>query len=1026
MSSRTLSTRNMSVPLITRARRAAVRLIAATLLGAPFGASAQGAAAGVAPAVELRLDPGHHAGIVRRLALSPDDRRLVTVGDDKTARLWSMPDRRLIATLRVPIGPGEAGRLYGAAFSPDGREVVVGGSLSRAPGGSRLYVFDAANGRSLRSLEIPTGEVKRIVWLRQPEAIAVCGAAPDGLTLVTRDGRLLAGERFDAPCYGLAAHPDGSLVAASFDGQIRRYRPGERGQWQRGRVFETEIREPQSLALSPDGRHLAVGYFARQDARRVAVDVFDLSSQQPARRFGFDDLEHGNLMAVAWSRDGTTIAAAGSGFSPPGTVMRLKRIAWPGGQTTDVPIARDTVFDIAPLGANDFVLASGDGAWTLAPAAGEGFAVRAAWSDLRGASRLRVSADARTVAFGGAGGETPMRLNVARRTLEDEGAELAAPRASSWSLSVRDWEDHFRPVVAGQSVVLEPAEVSRASAIAPDSAAVYLGTTRSLRRFDRQGGQQWTVRTAAEVRAVNVSADGRLLVTAMGDGTLAWWRAQDGRALMQAFVTRDGRWVLWTPRGHYDASVGAESLIGWHVNRPGGADFHSIGKFRTAYHRPDVIDRVLQTADPDLALSQADEARTAALQKSVDEELRDKVAAVATPAPPPERVLPPVLTVLGERALRRSQTDLRLEFSLRADRHPAERVEVRVDGRPAEQVRVSLPARQDGQSTGSVTLRMAPRDAEITLFAVAGTMVSEATQVSFRYEPPLPVPVSRPPAPTPTPPPAPAPTPAATPAPAPATATAAPAVLAQTRRLFVVAVGVSEYSRADYNLRLPAKDASDFLELMKSQAGSMYTSVEGRLLSNRDATRARVLEAMQWLRQAVGPQDTGMLFIAGHGVNDAIGQYHFLPHDADVARPSRTAVPESAIRQTLGQMKGRAVLFVDTCFAGNVLGSGAAASNEISRLANTLSSAENGVIVFSASTGRQESLENPAWGNGAFTKALIEGIRGGADFRREGVVTHQGLSYFLGQEVRNITRGRQTPVTAVPLGVTDFALVALR
>ena len=30
---------------------------------------------------------------------------------------------------------------------------------------------------------------------------------------------------------------------------------------------------------------------------------------------------------------------------------------------------------------------------------------------------------------------------------------------------------------------------------------------------------------------------------------------------------KDGkRWVLWTPEGYYDASPGAEDLIGWHVN----------------------------------------------------------------------------------------------------------------------------------------------------------------------------------------------------------------------------------------------------------------------------------------------------------------------------------------------------------------------------------------------------------------------------------------------------------------------------
>jgi hypothetical protein len=46
---------------------------------------------------------------------------------------------------------------------------------------------------------------------------------------------------------------------------------------------------------------------------------------------------------------------------------------------------------------------------------------------------------------------------------------------------------------------------------------------------------------------------------------------------------------------------------------------------------------------------------------------------------------------------------------------------------------------------------------------------------------------------------------------------------------------------------------------------------------------------------------------------------------------------------------------------------------------NELASAESGAIVFSSSTGRQYSQENPKWGNGAFTKGLVEGISGKAD-----------------------------------------------
>jgi len=1012
----------LNFPLL--AARTAGALLTLFILAGGLSAQAQAPAPPTAADVQLRIESGQHAGVVRRLALSPDERRLVTVGDDKTARVWSVPDQTLQAVLRVPIGAGEAGRLYGAAFSPDGREIVVGGSLAGAPGGSRLYFFDAASGRALRSVSIASGDIKRLVWLKSPEAIAACSASPAMITLISRDGRPLLTDRFEAPCYGLAAHPDGSLFAATFDGRVRRYAARDRAAWQATGGFATEIRDPQSLAVSPDGRHVAVGYFSRLDARSVAVDVFELAAGSLAKRFTFSDLAVGNLMSVAWSRDGASIAAAGTGFNPPGFRMPMKRIAWPGGETREIVAANDSVFDVTATSTGEFVLASGDGAWTIAPATGEPRRAQSAWPDLRGAGHLKVSADARAVGFSIGPGEPAQRFDIRRRLLTaDSGSDLSAPRQSAFSFSVRDWEDNLRPQVAGQALAMEPAEVSRAVALATDNSAAFIGTTRSLRRIERDGTQRWSMRTGAEVRAVNVGADGRVVVTAMGDGTLAWWRAADGLLLMQAFATRDGRWIVWTSRGHYDASVGAESLIGWHVNRPGGADFHSIGKFRSAYHRPDVIDRVLETLDPDLALSQADDARRLAAQKVLDEDLRQRIQATAAAAPPPpEKVLPPVLTVLGERAVRRNGTELRLEFSVRAERQPADSLLVRIDGRPVEGARVTLPARQDGQSTGTVVVRMPARDAEVVLFAVAGNLVSEPTQVSFRYEPPLPGSVGKPAAPVTTTPSGPT---SASPPPT-GTRPASAAAPAGVKRLFVVAVGVSEYARSDYNLRLPAKDAADFLELMKSQAGTLYSGVEGRLLVNGEATRAKVLEAMNWLRGVVGEHDTGMLFIAGHGVNDAIGQYHFLPYDADVARPSRTAVPETAIRQALASLKGRAVLFVDTCFAGNVMGSGAAASNEISRLANTLSSAENGVIVFSASTGRQESLENPAWGNGAFTKALIEGIRGGADFRREGVVTHQGLSYFLGQEVRNITRGRQTPVTAVPLGVTDFALVALK
>jgi len=234
---------------------------------------------------------------------------------------------------------------------------------------------------------------------------------------------------------------------------------------------------------------------------------------------------------------------------------------------------------------------------------------------------------------------------------------------------------------------------------------------------------------------------------------------------------------------------------------------------------------------------------------------------------------------------------------------------------------------------------------------------------------------------------------------------------------------VSRYANPEFNLGLAAKDARDFAKSMERQQGLYYKKVEARVLVDEQATRAAVLQGLRWLQNVSTPEDVAILFVAGHGVADAADVYHFLPHDMKENQLSQTAVSETQLRSTLASIRGRALFFVDTCFSGKSVGK--FTRRELTRMANGLASAELGVIVFSGSAPRQESLEDPAWGNGAFTKALVEGLAGRADFRREGVVTHKGLDYYVAHEVRTLTGGRQTPVTAVPNGISDFPLAAL-
>ena len=325
---------------------------------------------------------------------------------------------------------------------------------------------------------------------------------------------------------------------------------------------------------------------------------------------------------------------------------------------------------------------------------------------------------------------------------------------------------------------------------------------------------------------------------------------------------------------------------------------------------------------------------------------------------------------------------------------PVTSISVRVDGRPYEEFSNQFPSAPDGGSTGRLTLTLPERDSQVQVFAHSSSGVS--TPATLRY-------VWRP-----------RPAPAAAPPPV-------VAVVDKRPRLYLLSVGVSRYANANYNLNLAAKDAADFLHTMERQNGQFYRQVDAQLLTDERATRAGILEGLQWLKRVTTPADVGMLYIAGHGINDVDDTYYYLPHDADADHLGRTSVGEETFRDALTTMKGKSFFFVDTCYSGKSVG--VFSNLDLTRIANKFSSPEYGVIVFSASHGRQESMEKLDWGNGAFTKALVEGLRGRADYRNEGVVTHKGLDYFVSDEVKKLTSGLQTPVTTVPVGLRDFALV---
>jgi len=245
---------------------------------------------------------------------------------------------------------------------------------------------------------------------------------------------------------------------------------------------------------------------------------------------------------------------------------------------------------------------------------------------------------------------------------------------------------------------------------------------------------------------------------------------------------------------------------------------------------------------------------------------------------------------------------------------------------------------------------------------------------------------------------------------------------ASLSRLFVLAVGVGKYKDPALSLVFPAKDAGDFSQALQAQKGRLFREVKVNLLADDQATRGNIMDALEWLQRQMTQRDVAMVFLAGHGMNDpASGRFHFLPHDADLNAIKRTMVAGSEITSTLDGLPGKRMLFLDSCHSANVSGKTRGAL-DLGALQRELEAAGQGVVVFAAASGRQGAQEKADWGNGAFTKAVLEGLGGAADPRHSGRVTVNMLNAYVNRRVKELTDGLQTPIFKKNEELADFAL----
>lgn len=942
----------------------------------------------------LRIETGRHTAMVTHIDIDRSGRWLASASADKTVRIWDVKTGDLKRVIRPPIGGSNEGQLNAIAISPDSTLVACGGFTGTAQSGTSIYVFSREDGRMLVSR-------KKI-----PDVIFNLAFSPDGRLLVALLGSgatviysvdsfqnelgqlsttmqaVAVDSNYSAPTYATHFSSDSRmLVTASYDGNIRLYDVFAIAKNQSFKnvapIAKRQLsggEHPRSVKFSPDGSKIAVGF---KDTHNVNI----LSSKDLSLLYNpyAADISVGSLNSVAWSSDGQFLFAGGTySRTFKGTHYSAIRRWKDGGRGSHVDIASGTdnpIMDLltTPEGALGycsfdasigFINSVGRLQLNILPAHGD-------FSFNRLVNVTEISTDASIIysTFSilnasphSYNGDVKLakeiydfifsikETKITKSPAQNLKQRMTLKKADTSSLPV-EIDSDGKAFLDKQLLNAEQYEKAHSIAVAYDMSSLVLGTDWHLRKYCSRGNIVWNVSASHPVEAVNISENGKYAVAAFGDGTIRWYNYATGKELLVLFLHADRkRWVLWTPEGFFDASPGAEDLIGWHLNRgrDKAAEFVSGSAMFKFFYRPDLVQAKFEGKDISAYLKDFD-INTILNQKT----LPPKVRFITRPAASDSHDI----TLRAEVCDNGGGVG---DITLYLDNMP---VVVDSIGRGLRAVSKGTEGCQQFEKT--ITLQNGSNSISLMAYNKNNTIESTRDSITITHR----------------------------------------EAITRKPTLHLLAIAVNSYRDGDLRLKYAIPDATALAAAVQKTTGGLFEKVQLHTIYDAEATKEGIAEQFAKIGATTRREDVFLLYVAGHGITNRIdGAYYFLPYDFRYTGEdalTKQGVSENDFKKYLAQIQAtKSLLLLDTCnsgsFAEAVASRGMIEKTAVNKLVRAV-----GRATIVASSKDQVALEGYE-GHGVFTWTLLEGMKGKAA-SSDGRITVNNLATFVEETLPKIT-----------------------